>query len=341
MPDILKLREQVEQLEKSNRILQKKLYRSEKQRLYLEKNQERQQFLLHQTIQNLEQSLKELKETQTQLIQNEKMSALGNLVAGVAHEINNPIGFLNGSIKNAQEHVEDLLAHLVLYQNYHPNVAEAIQENAEDIDLDFLCEDLPKLLQSMESATARISSISTSLRTFSRADTEHKISADLHEGIDSALMILKYRLKANEHRPNIQVIKNYSDVPAVLCFPGQLNQVFMNILANAIDALDETNKGKSFSEIKSQPNCIVITTQLSADQQWVVIKIQDNGVGMTEDIQQKIFEDLFTTKDVGKGTGLGLSIAHQIIVEKHCGTIEVTSSLGQGTEFTITIPALF
>lgn len=338
MSEILELREKVAALEKTNRVLQKKLTRSEKQRFYLENNQERQQFLLHQTIQNLEQSFEELQETQMQLVQNEKMSALGNLVAGVAHEINNPVGFLKGSVGNAEGYVTDLLNHLSLYQKHHPNVAEAVQENAEEIDLEFLCEDFPQLLNSMQKAITRIASISISLRTFSRADTESQIVANLHEGIDSTLMILRYRLKANEQRPEINVIKNYGEFQPIQCFPGQLNQVFMNLFANAIDTLDDTNQGKSFSEIKARPNCITITTQLSTNQQWAIMKIQDNGMGMGEETKQKIFENLFTTKGVGKGTGLGLAIARQIIVEKHSGTIEVASALGEGTEFTLKIP---
>ena len=277
-----------------------------------------------------------------QTVQNEKMASLGNLVAGVAHEINNPIGFLNGSIKNAQTYLQDLLEHLALYQQHHPQMAEPVQENAEDIDLDFLREDFPKLLNSMTAANQRIKSISTSLRTFSRADTEHKVSANLHEGIDSTLLILKYRLKANENRPAIEVLKDYGEIPIIDCFPGQLNQVFMNLLANAIDIFDEAAEQSSFAELKESPQIITVKTELHAEQNQgeksVTIRIGDNGKGMPEEVKARIFDHLFTTKGVGKGTGLGLAIAQQIIVEKHYGRLTVESEIGTGTEFCIQLP---
>jgi PAS domain S-box-containing protein len=284
----------------------------------------------------LEQTLTELQNTQLQMVQGEKMASLGNLVAGVAHEINNPIGFLNGSINNAKEYVQDILGHLALYQQHHANTAAPVLENAEEIDLEFLSEDLPKLLDSMKGATDRIKGISTSLRTFSRADTEYQVKANLHEGINSTILILKYRLKANEKRPAIQVVQNYGDLPEIECFPGQLNQVFMNILANAIDVFEEAAQNLSFKDIQAKPQKITIATEIIGDQ--VKIAIADNGKGMSEEVQQKIFDHLFTTKAVGKGTGLGLAIAQQIIVEKHGGTIEVNSIVGQGTEFVISIP---
>jgi PAS domain S-box-containing protein len=283
-------------------------------------------------------TLEQLQQSQLQLIQREKMSALGNMVAGVAHEINNPVGFLSGNLQPAQDYVRDLLELLDLYAQKSPQLDSDITEKIENIDLAYLREDLPKVLDSMREGIKRISNISTSLRTFSRADTEHRVPCHLHEGLDSTLLILKHRLKANEHRPAIVVVQNYHEMPAIRCFPGQLNQVFMNLLANAIDALDESNQGKSFAEIKVQPNRITVTIQLSSDQQWAVIKIKDNGIGMTEATQHKMFENLFTTKGVGKGTGLGLAIARQIIVEKHNGTIEVHSVFGQSTEFVIKIP---
>lgn len=284
----------------------------------------------------LKQTLTALEQMQMQLVQNEKMSALGNLVAGVAHEINNPIGFLNGSIHNTKQHIQDLIEHLSLYQESYPSAPTPIQENAEDIDLEFLIADLPKLLHSMQGATDRIKGISTSLRTFSRADTEYKVKANIHDGLDSTLLILKYRLKANEHRPEIQVIKEYGDLPQIECFPGQLNQVFMNIFANAIDALDEFNTERTLDEIKANPNKIKIKTSL--DNNRVKITIADNGKGIAEKIKSKIFDHLFTTKQVGQGTGLGLAIARQIIVERHQGTLDVNSQVGQGTVFAIEIP---
>ena len=290
---------------------------------------------LYQQAQNYAQ---QLEESQLQMVQHEKMASLGNLVAGVAHEINNPLGFLNGSIGNAKDYIKEIIRHLELYQEYHPNTAEPVQENAEEIDLGFLCEDIPKLLDSMEKATNRIKGISTSLRTFSRADTESKVSADLHEGIDSTLLILKYRLKANENRPAIEVIKDYGELSPIDCFPGQLNQVFMNIIANAIDVFDEVAQDLSYFDLEAKPQKITIQTSLIIEQNAVEIIIRDNGKGMPQEVKKRIFEHLFTTKGVGKGTGLGLAIARQIIVEKHGGSLEVESDLGEGTKFYIQLP---
>ncbi|RFP61669.1 MAG: GAF domain-containing protein [Limnothrix sp. CACIAM 69d] len=278
----------------------------------------------------------QLEQSQLQMVQSEKMASLGNLVAGVAHEVNNPIGFLNGSINNGKDHVKDLLEHLSLYQQHYPNPVVPIQDHAEDIDLEYICEDLPQLLKSMQGATDRIKSISTSLRIFSRADTEYKVSANLHEGIDSTVLILKYRLKANPFRPAIEIQTNYGDIPEVECFPGQINQVFMNILANAIDVFDEMVQGRSFKELEAHPQIITISTTVVDDQ--VQISVRDNGKGISEEVQAKIFDHLFTTKGVGKGTGLGLTIARQIIEEKHGGSLTVQSELGQGTEFLIQLP---
>jgi signal transduction histidine kinase len=278
-----------------------------------------------------------LEESQLQIVQNEKMATLGNLVAGVAHEINNPVGFLNGSISNAKDYVKDLREYLDTYQQQQPPTG-AVAELAQEIDLEFLLEDLPKLIDSMKGATDRIKGISTSLRTFSRADTEHKVSAKLHEGLDSTLLILKYRLNANEHRPAIKVIRNYDEIPEIDCFPGQLNQVFMNILANAIDMFDEMAQQTTFEKLENNPQQITIQTALLSEQNAVEIRISDNGKGMNEEVKSKIFDHLFTTKDVGKGTGLGLAIARQIVLEKHDGRLEVQSELGQGTEFSIFLP---
>ncbi|MUG93889.1 AAA family ATPase [Scytonema sp. UIC 10036] len=279
----------------------------------------------------------ELQQAQLQIIQSEKMSALGNLVAGVAHEMNNPLGFIAATLKQTKPNLADLTEHLKLYQAVLENPGDEIQDHAEEIDLEYLLTDLPKTIDAMVMACDRLKNISTSLRTFSRADKDYKVKFNLHEGIDSTILILKHRLKANEQRPAIEVITNSSDFPLVNCFPGQLNQVFMNILANAIDALEEANIGKSFAEIKAYPNRITITTSI-IDRQSVKISIADNGKGMSAEVQEKIFDHLFTTKGVGKGTGLGLAIARQIVEEKHGGKITVNSVLGEGTEFIISLP---
>ncbi|MHC5936269.1 trifunctional serine/threonine-protein kinase/ATP-binding protein/sensor histidine kinase [Nostoc sp.] len=286
----------------------------------------------------LETALQDLQQAQLQIVQSEKMSALGNLVAGVAHEMNNPLGFIAASLKQAKPIFADVIEHLKLYQESLPEPRDEITDHAESIDLDYSLEDLPKMIDSMTMACDRLKNISTSLRTFSRADQAYKVSFNIQEGIDSTILILKHRLKANEQRPLIEVITKYGNLPQVECFPGQLNQVFMNILANAIDALDESSIGRSFEEIKANPNWIKIITSLKDKQ--IQVKIADNGKGMTESVKQKVFDHLFTTKSVGKGTGLGLAIARQIIVEKHGGTITVNSTLGQGTEFAIALPIL-
>jgi len=288
--------------------------------------------------QQLEQSLSDLQQMQLQLIQSEKMSALGNLVAGVAHEINNPVGFIAGNIQPTKDYVRDLFGLLDLYQQKFPQPGSELEAEIEAVDLDYVRQDLPKLLDSMQLGVDRIRSISTSLRTFSRADRDYKAPFAIHEGIDSTILILKHRLKANGERPAIAVVKNYGEIPPVECFPGQLNQVFMNILANAIDALEEFNRGRSFEEIQSNPNLIEVETQLDASGNSVVIRLRDNGVGMPENVKQQVFDHLFTTKAVGRGTGLGLAIAQQIVVEKHGGTLEVNSQPGKGAEFVIHLP---
>ncbi len=288
--------------------------------------------------QQAQQTLKDLQQAQLQIVQSEKMSALGNLVAGVAHEMNNPLGFISASLKQAQPTFADIIDHLKRYQDALPNPSEDLLNHAEEIDLEYSLEDLPKIIDAMILACDRLKNISTSLRTFSRADKDYKIPFNIHEGIDSTLLILKHRLKANNQRPAIEVIKNYGEIPEIDCFPGQLNQVFMNLLANGIDALDESYQGVDLETIRSNPQQIWINTEKSADGESIIIHIRDNGAGISEEVKNKIFEHLFTTKPVGKGTGLGLAIAHQIIVEKHQGSITVNSTLGKGTEFIITLP---
>ncbi|WP_442940974.1 hybrid sensor histidine kinase/response regulator [Nostoc sp.] len=286
----------------------------------------------------LSRALKDLQESQLQLVQTEKMSALGQLVAGVAHEINNPVGFIHGNLGHASVYFQDMINIIDLYQQHYPNPVPEIQEEIAAIDLKYILADLPNLISSMKEGVQRIRNISTSLRTFSRADSDRKVYCNIHDGIDSTIMILKHRLKASEDRPDIQVIRDYDILPELECFIGQLNQVFMNLLANAIDALEESNVGLTYMEIEANPNQILIQTTLNEEKNYILIRIKDNGVGMPADVQQKIFDYLFTTKPVGQGTGLGLSIARQIVVEKHGGTLEVSSSIGQGSEFIIKLP---
>ncbi|MEG5057731.1 AAA family ATPase [Microcoleus sp. A2-C5] len=287
--------------------------------------------------QELERSLFDLQQAQLQLVHSEKMSALGNLVAGVAHEINNPVGFIAGNLTEANAGFNDLIGQLQLYQKKFPDAGSEIEQNAENIDLDYLVEDLPKMLSSMKVGCDRIRGISTSLRTFSRADKDYKVPFNVHEGIESTILILKHRLKANEHRPAIEVVTDYGNLPKIECFPGQLNQVFMNLLANAIDALEESSQGRSFEEIEANRNCITVRSSLEGDRH-ILITIADNGAGMSDSVKQRIFDHLFTTKAVGKGTGLGLAIVRQIVVETHGGSIHVNSTPGAGTEFIISLP---
>lgn len=283
-------------------------------------------------------ALTQVEQSQLQLIQSEKMSALGNLVAGVAHEINNPVGFIYGNIKELNLAIKDIVHHLRLYQQECPNPGKNIEFHAADIDLEYVLKDTAKMLSSMEVGCDRLRNISTSLRTFSRADTAVKVSANICDGIDSTLMILQHRLKAQDTRPEIQVIKKYGYIPPIKCYLGQLNQVFMNVISNAIDAVNDCCYGRSYNEIVSTYNTIIITTELIRDRQRVVIKIKDNGKGISEDVKSHIFDHLFTTKLVGEGTGLGLSISRQIVEEIHGGSLTCSSVLGEGAEFTIALP---
>ncbi|MDF5719106.1 MAG: PAS domain S-box protein [Rhizonema sp. PD37] len=291
--------------------------------------------MLRQKATDLENILLELKRTQIQLIQNEKMSSLGLLVAGVAHEINNPVNFIYANIQPANEYIQQLLTLLQLYQKHCPIVPE-IQEKTQEIDIDFLVEDLLKLLESMEFGADRIQKIVRSLRNFSRMDEPEMKQVNIHEGIDSTLMLLQYRLKAKNDL-KIQVVKNYANLPLVECNASQLNQVFMNIICNAMDSLEERDQKRTFEEIKQQPSQITICTQmLNSDE--VQIQIIDNGEGMPEFVQERLFEPFFTTKPVGKGTGLGLSISYQIVTEKHNGSLRCYSIPDQKTEFVIQLP---
>lgn len=285
----------------------------------------------------LQTAMEELQHAQVQLIQTEKMSSLGQLVAGVAHEINNPVNFIHGNLHYVEEYVGDLLNVLYTYQQCYPNPASTVVELMKDVDIEFLQEDLPKVLSSMEMGTERIREIVKSLKNFSRLDEDGAKAVDIHDGIESTLLILQHQIKAKPERPEIRLIKNYGNLPLIECYPGQLNQVFMNLLANAIDALDEHTLRYSKQNIENNPATITITSHLSSDDQ-VSIVIADNGVGIPSAIQSKLFDPFFTTKSIGKGTGLGLSISYQVITERHGGTIQCFSEPGQGTRFHITIP---
>jgi signal transduction histidine kinase len=285
----------------------------------------------------LQQTLDSLQHAQVQLVQSEKMSSLGQLVAGVAHEINNPVNFIYGNLTPASEYISDLLHVMGLYRTHYPEPVSEIQGAIEEVDLDFLNEDLPKLLKSMKIGADRIQKIVASLRTFSRMDEADVKPVNLHDGIESTLMILNNRVKVRPERPAINIVKDYGDLPPVECYAGQMNQVFMNLLSNALDAIDEWNSQRNPAAVQQDPGQICIRTRLVDDDQ-VRIQITDTGPGIPPEIQPKLFDPFFTTKPVGKGTGMGLSISYQIITEKHQGRLYCQSSLGQGTEFTIQIP---
>ncbi|MBW4509312.1 MAG: response regulator [Scytonematopsis contorta HA4267-MV1] len=293
---------------------------------------------LKQLNDSLEQQVKErtenLQQAQVKLVQQEKLSMLGELVAGIAHEMNNPLGCIASNIAPAKEYVTDISKVLQLCNDNLTQLPLVIQEAIKTYDLEFILEDMPNLLGTMELSTERIKDISVSLRNFARSDTSVKVKADVHEGLESTLLILRHRLKAVNGRPEIEAVKQYEKLPLVECYPGQLNQVFMNILANAIDTLDE-----AWQEQKSEnkhPKINITTEHLKSEH--VVVRIADNGMGMNELVKQQIFDSLFTTKAVGQGTGLGLAIVHQIIVEKHGGKIYCDSTPGRGTEFVVEIP---
>jgi signal transduction histidine kinase len=308
---------------------------------------------LRQEMSRSSQAYQALQQTQAQLIQTEKMSSLGQLVAGMAHEINNPINFIYGNLLHTNNYTQDLLKLIELYDAKYGNSDAEICEFREEIDMDFLVGDLQKMLDSMNMGAERIREIVLSLRNFSRLDEAEMKRVNVHDGIDSTLLILQNRIKTTSTHPGIEIVKQYSDLPLLECYAGQLNQVFMNIISNAIDALDRFNEGRSPAEIAANPATITIQTELlqpsdAADSRndlmpqvtvpTIVIRIRDNGAGISPEHLSKLFDPFFTTKPVGKGTGLGLSISYQIVVEKHHGILRCTSEPGQGAEFWIQIP---
>jgi two-component system, NtrC family, sensor kinase len=285
-------------------------------------------FQLQQQAESLELTLRELKRTQAQLIHSEKMSSIGNLVAGVAHEINNPVNFIHANLIPATQYFQDVLDLIKIYQENFPDPPAKIKAQIDTINLDFLKKDLIKLLNSMRTGTVRIQEIVRSLRNFSRHDESELKRVDIHQGIDSTLMILQHRLKATPEYPEIVVIKDYAQLPAIECYSGQLNQVFMHLLNNAIDSVSTQSRGEQ-GEIKVQTKLI--------NSNRISIKISDNGLGIPQELQSKLFDPFFTTKAVGKGTGLGLFICHKIVVNQHGGNLYCHSTLGQGAEFVVEI----
>ncbi|MEG4531162.1 ATP-binding protein [Microcoleus sp. D2_18a_D3] len=339
------LKSQTQQLELANRLLASEIVERQLAEAALQKAKEELEIRVEERTaelksqtQQLEQALSELKQAQSKLIHSEKMSSLGQLVAGVAHEINNPINFIYANVTHAREYADSLLDLVNIYQEQYPNPLPTLKEKLQSVDLDFIIYDLPKILISMKNGAERILGIVKSLRIFSRHDEAEMKLADVHEGIDSTLMILQSRLNAKPGLGKIQIIKEYGNLPQIECYPGQLNQVFMNILANAIDALEEDSHSQSIAANETNPRLIKISTKLS-DSEVVEIRISNNGPEIPESVRNQLFNPFFTTKPVGKGTGLGLSIGYQIITVRHKGELHCISAPGKGAEFIIKIPS--
>ncbi|MGB3765021.1 MAG: response regulator [Phormidesmis sp.] len=306
----------------------------------LEANNELLEQRVKDRTQELSKVLDNLKKAQMHLVQSEKMSSLGQMMAGIAHEINNPVNFIYGNLNPASDYFKELIDIIKMYQAKYPTPDEELQAYLDDLDLPFIIEDAFKLLESLKIGSDRIRQIVLSMRNFSRLDEAHIKSVNVHEGIDSTLLILQHKLRTGANNKPVEIIKQYGNLPLIECYPSQLNQVFMNILSNAIDAFEDSDNSVNESvedASKSQPFTIEITTNIAAAD-TVLIQIKDNGSGIPPQVLSKLFDPFFTTKPVGKGTGLGLSISHQIIVEKHGGEIDCVSQTGQGTCFTIKVP---
>lgn len=280
----------------------------------------------------LKRTLCELKETQAQLLQSEKMSSLGELMASIVHEINNPISFIYGNLSYVEVYTQDLLHLLRLYQENYPNPCDEIKDQIAEMELDFLVEDLPKVMSSMQMGSDRIREIVKSMQNFSRTDNNNMTQCDLHDCIENTVLILRNRLNSQKIGRDIEVVKNYGKLPPVECYAGQLNQVFMNLISNAIDALEEAAEEEPNALLK-----IYISTELAGSDR-VIVRIADTGAGMTADVKERMFEQFFTTKEIGKGTGLGMSIVYKILVENHGGILRCESEPSQGTEFIIELP---
>ncbi|HEY9848676.1 MAG TPA: ATP-binding protein [Leptolyngbyaceae cyanobacterium] len=290
-----------------------------------------------QQSKQLSQALQQLKQAQAQLVQTEKMSALGQLVAGIAHEINNPVNFIYGNLHYVNQYTLNLLKLMNFYQDGYNDRDEKLQQYKEEMDFDFIIQDFPRLIHSMKIGADRIRDIVLSLKNFSRLDESEMKEVNLHDGIDNTLLILQTRLKARGNFPGIKIIKKYGTLPSIECYPSQLNQVFMNIIANSIDALESYYNTLSEQQKSGKEITITISSECSKPD-YVCIRIADNGPGMTEEVKKRLFDPFFTTKPIGKGTGLGLSISYQIVVDKHNGLLWCESIPGQGTEFWIEIP---